>query len=164
MTIYIEDESNITLNIDLKELCERTIEACIDYLKCPYETECNVLLTTNEEIHDINLEQREINRATDVLSFPMVSWSEIGDYDSLESQFECFHPESGELMLGDIIISIEKVVEQALEYGHTNEREFSFLITHSVLHLFGHDHMEEEERMIMERAQTDIMNLLGISR
>lgn len=164
MTIFIEEEGTIVLSIDYNELCNKAIEASVDYLKCPYETEVSVLITTNEIIHNINLEQREIDRPTDVLSFPMIEWAEICNYDAVEEQLECFHPESGELMLGDIIISAEKVIEQSEEYGHSLEREFSFLIVHSMLHLFGYDHMEQEEREEMEQAQSDIMKELGITR
>lgn len=164
MSIFIEEEGNISLLIDYVNLSNKTVEVCLDYMKCPYETEVNILLTTNEMIHEINLEQRQIDKPTDVLSFPMVEWDEIASFDFLDDALECFHPDSGELMLGDIIISAEKVEEQAKEYGHSLEREFSFLIVHSMLHLFGHDHMIDEERIIMEKAQTEVMELLGIGR
>ncbi|MFI3208776.1 MAG: rRNA maturation RNase YbeY [Eubacteriales bacterium] len=164
MTIFIEEEGNIELSIDYHVLSNTVIETCIDYMNCPFESEVNVLITNNDEIHDINLEQREIDKATDVLSFPMVEWNEIGDFDSVEEQLECFHPDSGELMLGDIIISAEKVLEQAQEYQHSVIREFAFLMVHSMLHLFGYDHMIEEERIEMEMAQSDIMEKLGITR
>lgn len=164
MTINIEKEGVIKLEIDYETLCNRTIETCVDYMKCPFESQVDVLVTTNEVIHSVNLEQREIDRPTDVLSFPMVEWEEIGDFEFLEESFEFFHPDSGELLLGDIVISGEKVIEQAEEYGHSCEREFAFLIAHSMLHLFGYDHMEEQERIEMEAAQEEIMNLLGITR
>ena len=82
----------------------------------------------------------------------------------LEEYCECFEPESGELLLGDIVISKEKVFSQAEEYGHSVEREFAFLIAHSVLHLCGYDHMEEEERLLMERMQREILEKLDILR
>ena len=68
------------------------------------------------------------------------------NFDFLEDQYDCFHPETGELLLGDIVISKDKVIAQAEEYGHEIKREYAFLIAHSMLHLFGYDHMEEEER------------------
>ena len=77
---------------------------------------------------------------------------------------DAFHPESGELMLGDIVISKEKVISQAEEYGHSIEREYAFLIAHSMLHLFGYDHMEDDERMIMEEKQEEILERLHILR
>lgn len=164
MTIMIEEEGTIELAIPYQELCNTVIETCMDYMKCPYEAEVNVLITTNEMIHSVNLEQRGIDRPTDVLSFPMIEWEEIGAFDFLEEDLQCFHPDSGELLLGDIVLSAEKVKEQALEYEHTLEREFAFLMVHSMLHLFGHDHMEEEERIVMEQSQSEMMSLLGISR
>lgn len=164
MTLFMEEEGQVDLPIEYELLVRETIECCIDYVNCPYETEVNVIVTTNEIIHEINLEQRHIDRATDVLSFPMVEWRGIGAFDDLEEQFECFNPDSGELMLGDIIISCEKIIEQAKEYGHSLEREFSFLIAHSMLHLFGYDHIEVEDRILMEEAQREVMDVIGITR
>lgn len=164
MTLFMEEEGQVDLPIEYELLVRETIECCIDYVNCPYETEVNVIVTTNEIIHEINLEQRNIDRATDVLSFPMVEWRGIGAFDDLEEQFECFNPDSGELMLGDIIISCEKIIEQAKEYGHSLEREFSFLIAHSMLHLFGYDHIEVEDRILMEEAQREVMDVIGITR
>ena len=82
----------------------------------------------------------------------------------MEDAIEYFNPENGELMLGDIVISKEKVISQAEEYGHSIEREYAFLIAHSMLHLFGFDHMEEEERAVMERKQAEILERLQILR
>ena len=78
-----------------------------------------------------------IDRPTDVLSFPMVEYEEAGQFDFLEDQYDCFHPETGELLLGDIVISKDRVIAQAEEYGHEIKREYAFLIAHSMLHLFG---------------------------
>jgi probable rRNA maturation factor len=164
MTLYFEEEGSLTLPLECEELAKKVIEAAIDYEDCPYETEVNLLLTMNEEIHQMNMEFREIDRPTDVLSFPMVDYNEPGQFDFLEDAFEYFHPESGELMLGDIVISKEKVVEQAAEYGHSIEREYAFLIAHSMLHLFGYDHMEDEERAVMESKQKEILERLQILR
>ena len=164
MTLYFEEEGSLKLPLECEELAKKVIEAAIDYEDCPYETEVNLLLTMNEEIHQMNMEFREIDRPTDVLSFPMVDYEEPGEFDFLEEAFEYFHPESGELMLGDIVISKEKVVEQAEEYGHSIEREYAFLIAHSMLHLFGYDHMEEDERAVMEAKQKEILERLQILR
>ena len=164
MTLYFEEEGSLKLPLECEELAKKVIEAAIDYEDCPYETEVNLLLTMNEEIHQMNMEFREIDRPTDVLSFPMVDYEEPGEFDFLEEAFEYFHPESGELMLGDIVISKEKVVEQAEEYGHSIEREYAFLIAHSMLHLFGYDHMEEDERAVMEAKQKEILEHLQILR
>ncbi len=164
MTLFFEEEGSLQLPLDCEAISKRVIEEAIEYVDCPYETEVNLLLTMNEEIHQMNLEFRQIDRPTDVLSFPMVDYEAAGEFDFLEELDEYFHPESGELMLGDIVISKEKVIEQAAEYGHSVEREFAFLIAHSMLHLFGYDHMEDDERQVMEEKQSEILERLQILR
>ena len=164
MSLFFEEEGLLQLELPCEELATRVINAALDYIGCPYEAEVNLLLTMNDEIQEMNCNFREIDRATDVLSFPMVNYLEAGNFDFLEEMNECFHPETGELMLGDIVISKEKVLSQAEEYGHSVEREYAFLIAHSMLHLFGYDHMEEEERIEMEQMQKEILEQLQITR
>ena len=165
MTIDFENESRAELGIELYEIAEEVISFTLDYMDCPYEAQVSLLITGNEEIHRMNLEHRRIDRPTDVLSFPMVEYETPGDFDFLEEAGEdCFEPDSGELMLGDIVISADKVLEQAEEYGHSVKREYAFLITHSMLHLMGYDHMTEEEEKDMFKRQKDILDNLGISR
>ncbi len=164
MTLLFEEEGELTLPLECESLARRVIEAAIDYVDCPYEAEVNLLLTMNEEIHEMNQNFREIDRATDVLSFPMVDYEQAGELNFLDDAIEYFNPETGELMLGDIVISKEKVVSQAEEYGHSIEREYAFLIAHSMLHLFGYDHMEEGERIVMEEKQKEILEQLQILR
>lgn len=165
MTITIEEEAKIPFSFDYKELTERVINGALDFVECPYEAEVNVLFTDNASIREINRDNRDIDSPTDVLSFPIGEYPVPGDFDTLEEeQPEVFHPETGELMLGDIVISVERVVSQAEEFGHSEERELGFLLAHSVLHLCGFDHMEEEERLIMEEKQRQIMDTLKIYR
>ena len=164
MTLNYEEEGEVKLPVDCEGLAKEVIEAALDYVECPYEAEVNLLLTTDEEIHQMNKEHRGIDRPTDVLSFPMVEYEEAGQFDFLEDQYDCFHPETGELLLGDIVISKDRVIAQAEEYGHEIKREYAFLIAHSMLHLFGYDHMEDEERKTMERMQNEILNALNIVR
>lgn len=164
MTLFFEEEGDLRLPLSCEELASKVIDASLDYVECPYDAEVNLLLTMNNEIHQMNLDFRQIDRPTDVLSFPMVDYEEAGNFDFLEEADEYFHPESGELMLGDIVISKEKVVSQAEEYGHSLEREYAFLIAHSMLHLFGYDHMEEDERIVMEAKQKEILEKLEIFR
>ena len=124
-----------------------------------------MLLTDNEGIHEFNREHRGIDRETDVLSFPNVDFETEGDFDiDEEREADYFDPDSGELILGDIIISVDKVMEQAENYGHSTKREFAFLVAHSMLHLCGYDHMEEEEAKVMEAKQEEILTALGITR
>ena len=162
MTLYFEEEGELTLDIECEEIAKKVIEAALDYVGCPYEAEVNLMLTMNQQIHETNLEFRGIDRPTDVLSFPMLDYEIPGEFAFLEERPDCFDPETGELALGDIMISKEKVVEQAEEYGHSILREYAFLIAHSMLHLTGYDHMEEGERMVMEQKQKEIMERLNI--
>ena len=164
MSLYIEDESNITLPIEVESIANLVVEAALDYIQCPFEAEVNLLLTDDEAIHEMNQEFRQVDRSTDVLSFPMLEYANPGDFSEIEEQEDAFNPETGELMLGDIVISKEKVIAQAEEYGHSVKREYAFLIAHSVLHLSGYDHMEEEERIEMETLQREILNELNILR
>lgn len=164
MTILFEEEGDLKLPLDCEKIAEKVIEAAADYVGCPYEIEVNLLLTMNDEIQEMNCNFRDIDRPTDVLSFPMLMYDFPEDFEYLEEADECFNPETGELVLGDIVISKEKVISQAEEYGHSIEREYAFLIAHSMLHLFGHDHMEEEERIVMEKKQKEILEQLNILR
>lgn len=164
MTLIFEEEGELRLDLPCEELATKVIEAALDYEECPYEVEVNLLLTMNDEIQEMNQNFRQIDRVTDVLSFPMIDYEEAGNFEFLEDVMDAFHPESGELMLGDIVISKEKVISQAVEYGHSVEREYAFLIAHSMLHLFGYDHMEDQERIVMEAKQKEIMEQLQILR
>lgn len=164
MTLYYEEEWSIRLPFACQKLAEEVAEAVLDELGCPYEAEVNLLLTEDVQIREMNREFRQIDRATDVLSFPMTEYETPGDFSHLEEQDDCFHPETGELILGDIVISKEKVLSQAEEFGHTPRREFAFLIAHSMLHLSGYDHMEEDERSVMEALQRQILEKLNILR
>ena len=113
----------------------------------------------------MNLEYRGIDRPTDVLSFPQAEYASPSDFTWIEEhEADCFDPDSGELVLGDIVISLDHVKSQAERYGHGCRREFAFLVAHSMLHLLGYDHMEEEEARIMEEKQEAVLERLGIRR
>ena len=102
---------------------------------------------------------------TDVLSFPNVDFAGEGEFDmDPHREADYFDPDTGELVLGDIMISVDRVLSQAEAYGHSVRREFAFLVAHSMLHLCGYDHMEEAEREIMEARQEEILAELGITR
>ena len=151
MTILMEQDVESDLPVQLNEDIERVIQQTLSLEHCPFECEENITFTDNDGIRMINREFRELDVPTDVLSFPMVDYKEPADYDYLETeeaQISCFNPESGELLLGDIIISLERADEQAKEYGH----------------LLGYDHMEDEERLVMETKQKEVLDTLGITR
>ena len=165
MTITIERESEIPLPFSEQEVAEAVISETLDYEDCPYEVQVNIILTSNDEIQQINLEQRGVDAPTDVLSFPMVEYAYPSDFTVLEADdMNSFDPDTGELILGDIVISVDKVIEQAEKYGHDIKREYAFLIAHSMLHLFGYDHMDEVERENMELKQEEILTRLNITR
>lgn len=132
---------------------------------CPYEACVNLLLTDNEGIRVYNREYRQIDKETDVLSFPNIEYEKAGDFSIVdEMEADCFDYSSGALMLGDIIISVEKTEEQAKEYGHSERREFAFLIAHSMFHLCGYDHMTKEDASVMEQKQEAVLRKLNINR
>ena len=165
MTINIEYEAEKCPCPAWEIIVRDVILAALDYEGCPYEAEVSVVLTGDEEIRRINREFRDTDRATDVLSFPMGDYGTPSDFERLEEQAEdYFNPETGELLLGDIIISMDKVEEQAAKYGHSAERELAFLTAHSMLHLCGYDHMEEEERLETEKRQAAILERKGYTR
>lgn len=165
MSFILEEEVKVPFEFDYATLAEKVVNACLDYAGFPYEAEVNLTLTDNEGIHTINKEFRQIDRPTDVLSFPMLSYEAAGEFAFLDDE-DCddFNPDTGEALLGDIVISVEKVLEQADNFGHSIEREYAFLITHSMLHLFGFDHMEEEEAKVMEAKQKEILHKMNILR
>ncbi len=165
MTILIEEETKVPFSFDYQALAEQVIVAACDAEQCPYEAEVNLTLVDNAQIHEINREHRGIDRPTDVLSFPMQTYEKPADFSHAEDMVEeNFNPDTGELLLGDIVLSVEKVSEQAAAYGHSEVREYAFLILHSMLHLFGYDHETEAERTQMEDRQRAVLDTLGITR
>lgn len=165
MTVLLENETGADFGFPLLPQLETCIRHVAEYVECPYELQVSVTVTDRDSIHRMNREFRGVDRPTDVLSFPMMEYDTPGDF---ESDVFCsglfLIPETQELMLGDIVLCGEVVKEQAQEYGHSVKRECSFLVVHSMLHLFGFDHMEEQERAVMEQHQRAIMELLKISR
>ena len=151
-------------DFDPLSVAKKVTEGVLEYESFPYESEISLLITTADEVHAMNKEARGIDDTTDVLSFPMIDFSGISSFDELYDMDDIFNPESGEVMLGDIVICHDRVLSQAAEYGHSVRREYAFLIAHSMLHLLGYDHMDEAEREDMEKRQRDILDKLGITR
>lgn len=165
MTFYVENETAVTFPFSVEEIVEKVCTAVLDAENCPYETQINLIITDNAGIREINREARGIDRETDVLSFPNVDFATEGVFEIDEdAEADYFDPDTGELMLGDIMISADKVYEQSEEYGHSICREFAFLVAHSMFHLCGYDHMEEQEAKMMEQKQEAVLNALGITR
>lgn len=166
MTLNLDMDTDYqkVFDFDLGEIAKKVMEGALDHENCPYEAEVNLVLTDNEEIRRTNREFRNIDRETDVLSFPMLEYDRPADFSRVEEDTSCFNPDTGELILGDIMISVPKLQEQAEAYGHSQLREYAFLITHSLLHLMGYDHMEADEAVLMESKQRAILEALGITR
>lgn len=165
MTSYIENETNVEFDFPLQEIADKVILQILDTEECPFESQVNILITDNAGIREYNATYRDIDKETDVLSFPNIEYETPSDFSGLE-EFEAdyFDPDSGELILGDIILSVDRIKQQAQEYGHSEKREYAFLIAHSMLHLCGYDHMEEEEAIVMEAKQKEALEALGITR
>jgi len=154
--LYKENES-------YNGLISRSVQEVLIYEGITTDTEVAVTVVDNDAIHSINLEQRGVDRATDVLSFPMVHFTE-GTVKEDQIALEPKNPENDEVYLGDVVISWDKIEEQSNEYGHSVERELSFLVVHSLLHLLGYDHMTEAEEKVMIRRQKEIMATMGLNR
>ena len=165
MTFYVENENRYEFPLSVDALFEQVALAVLEAEKCPYESAINLVITDNEGIREYNRQYREIDRETDVLSFPGVDYDAPADFSRVESDLsDYFDPETGELMLGDMIISYEKAKEQADQFGHSFRREMAFLIAHSMFHLCGYDHMTPEDAVLMEEKQEAILEQLGITR
>ncbi|MCR5398804.1 MAG: rRNA maturation RNase YbeY [Lachnospiraceae bacterium] len=164
MKLFCDNDTDRSFDFDFEDVACKVAEAVLASENCPYDTEVNLLLTDDEGIREYNLAQRGIDNATDVLSFPGLFFDEPGIYDIDGHKNDCIDPETGLVMLGDIIISLDRVALQADLYGHSTLREFAFLVAHSMLHLSGYDHMAEDEARVMEQKQEDILNSLGIVR
>ena len=152
---------------DAESLIENAaLRVCEEVLKQEWfedDAEISLLVTDEEEVHRLNLEYRGIDRTTDVLSFPALEFEVPADFDGAIDD-SCIDPDNGCVMLGDIVINARKVKEQAEEYGHSELREFSFLVAHSMLHLCGYDHETPEEAEEMEDRQEKALLSLGITR
>lgn len=165
MTSYVENETEVNFPFDVQEILNRIMDAVTQMENCPYETAVNLLITDNAGIREYNKDYRGIDHETDVLSFPNITFDREGDFTQVERMAaDYFDPDSGELILGDIILSADRVLSQAQEYGHGVLREFAFLTAHSMFHLCGYDHMEEQEAAVMEKKQEMVLTELGISR
>lgn len=165
MTSYVENETEVSFPFDVQKILDKVMEAVLQMENCPYETTVNLLITDHVGIREYNKKYRETDRETDVLSFPNIPFDREGDFTRVEEETaDYFDPDSGELILGDIILSADRVLSQAQEYGHSVLREFAFLTAHSMFHLCGYDHMEAREAAVMEEKQEAVLRELGITR
>ncbi len=154
ITFLSNEQNKLDPPEDIEHLIEICTAAALEEEGIDDTAEVSVTLVDNEGIRELNREHRDIDRETDVLSFP------LGDDDGYE-----IDPDNDAIMLGDIVISLEKAAAQAQEYGHSYRREVAFLITHSLFHLLGYDHVNsEEEEKEMFGKQEKVLDKLGITR
>lgn len=165
--LYTDNRQNkIEVNEELvniiNEVCEKSLRA--EEMNVPYQI--SLLFVDNEEIRDINRETRGIDKATDVLSFPMLDYPKDKVFKDVykNTKFNEIYLDGDELVLGDMVLSLERAKEQSLEYNHSFNREVCYLVVHSILHLLGYDHMEDEEKKIMRKREEEILGSLNITR
>lgn len=165
MIFYVENEVDAKFDFDIEELAKTVAGAVLKSEGFTDEPEINLTITDDDGIQELNREFRDIDNPTDVLSFPTISYNEPGDFSVIKEQMlDVYNPENESIMFGDIVINEKRVRSQANEYGHSEKREFAFLVAHSMLHLCGYDHMTTEEAAVMEEKQRDILDKLGITR
>ena len=153
---YRNEQRKVRLPVGIYKQIIQAVGETLKDEKFPYSAEVSVTFVDNKKIHKLNLEHREKDKPTDVLSFPMWEKEELADGSAFEGHA---------VMLGDIIISAEKAVQQAEEYGHSLERELAFLSVHSALHLLGYDHeVSAEDDRYMNDKQEEILARIGLTR
>ncbi len=154
------DQSKFKVTKEIRDLVRLAVRTSLEYMEFPQNCEISVMFCDNERIKRLNRNHRSIDRVTDVLSFPLFEYNEAGEI--IEDELD-FNP-NGEVLLGDIVISLERAAEQAEEYGHSFQREVGFLTVHSMLHLFGYDHMTPEDEEDMLEYQREILEEMGLTR
>lgn len=162
MIEFSNDQELFQFNDEIKDLINSSIDAALRFEGFKHNYEVSVVITDNAGIKNMNSQYRSIDRETDVLSFPLIEFCKNGQiYEVSDDEI---NPETGNVMLGDIVISIEKASQQAMEYGHSFEREMAFLTVHSTLHLLGYDHMLRDEEIIMREKEEKILTSINLSR
>ncbi|HHW56217.1 MAG TPA: rRNA maturation RNase YbeY [Clostridia bacterium] len=159
MNILIDNRQDKVDISGLEELVEKVIKTVLEVEEVIDNVEVSVSFVDNEEIRKLNKYYRGIDKETDVLSFPLAEFEETyEDVEEIDEDSEGIQP------IGDIVISLEKALEQSIEYRHSFEREVAYLTAHSMLHLLGYDHVTEEERKIMRQKEEEVMVRLNIGR
>lgn len=165
--IYVENgQDKIEWEDRDEELLKEIIDFAVKEEKVLCQYQISVVLVDNEEIRAINSEHRNIDRVTDVLSFPLLDYPEGKVFKEVyeDNRFEPDMLDGEELLLGDIVLSLERAKEQSLEYEHSFRREIVYLVIHSVLHLLGYDHMKEEDKLRMREREEYILSKFNLNR
>jgi probable rRNA maturation factor len=159
MSVFIDNrQEQIEVDSKMEALIEQVVQKVLE-VEVEEDYEVSISFVDNREIKELNKQYRNKDTATDVLSFPLKEFEETDENYSNEEEYV-----QEDMLLGDIVISLEKAKEQALEYGHSFERELAFLTVHGVLHLLGMDHEDEEQEKEMLKKQDEILQLLNIQR
>lgn len=164
--VIIEENTEFKTDFDKQKVAEDVVGEVLKKEGCPFEVEVDILITDSEEVREYNKEYRDIDKTTDVLSFPNIDWEAPADFENIdEEELEMsINPETELTILGEICLNKDRIISQAEEYGHSVKREYAFLIAHSMLHLLGYDHMEEGEAKVMEEKQDMYLSEIGITR
>ena len=165
--IYVDNrQEKINVDEKLVDLLKSVIEFALKEEEVDVPSEVSLLFVDNEEIREINNETRGIDKATDVLSFPMLDYEEKKVFKEMYKNYEFSQSDfdGDELVLGDVVLSLERALEQSQEFNHSFEREPSYLVVHSILHLLGYDHMEEDDKVVMRKREEEILTKLNITR
>lgn len=159
--VYFENEQTVMpFEEEYKQLLRKTVAECLKSENIRFGCEVNILLTDDISIQKINRQFRNIDRSTDVLSFPMADMEK----GKITSQSEDYDRDKGLLLLGDIVISTDTAIRQAEEYGHSLQREIAFLTSHGMFHLLGYDHIEKCDEHVMMSKQELVLEKLGLKR
>lgn len=159
--VFLEDlQDKIPMDENMKKLLIRAVQECITHSEISLACETGITLVDDVRIREINKEFRNIDSATDVLSFPMLEMEE-GAILSTEGDID---RDENLLLLGDIVISLERAKQQAEEFGHSLNREIAFLSTHGMFHLLGYDHMTKQQEKKMLEKQEEVLAILGLAR
>jgi len=165
--IILDENIEFETEFDKEKTAKEVVEFILKKEAVPWECEVDIYITDSEEVRTYNREYRNIDKTTDVLSFPNIDWEVPADYESVDYEgfeTESFNPETSLPILGEICLNKDRILSQAEEYGHSVKREYAFLIAHSMLHLLGYDHIKEDEAAVMEEKQKDYLEELGILR
>ena len=165
--IYVDNrQEKIKIDEEFQNKLEEVINFALKEEEVTVKAEISMLFVDNEEIREINNDTRGIDRATDVLSFPMLDYPKGKVFKEMykDKEFNETFMDGEELVLGDIVLSLERALEQSEEYNHSFTREACYLVVHSVLHLLGYDHMEDEDKKVMRKREEEILGKLDITR
>ena len=157
MKVLIDDQNHwLRDHVNRSKLIEDVIKACLEEERFTTDVEVSVTLTDDQEIKQINADYRQIEAVTDVISFPQIDWeNELGGYTNLAGE---------DIILGDIVISVDQLIRQATQYNHSEERELGFLVAHSMFHLLGYDHIDTDQEQAMITKQETVLGKLGLVR